>query len=210
MTRFLATAGCQYHFIYYIVILMGNCFPNELFFKNLCHQCRVITENINIFLVRLLAEIPCQCVVLRDYHSRQHLDALYCCRRLVGWRVLAWLHGSVLQVGVLSVRNRDDVIKWKHFPPYWHFVMGIHRSPVDSHYKCQWRWTLMLSLIRAWTNGCANTRDAGDLRRHRADYDIAVMWIFFFIQPRNNSWDEMYATSMQDTLNTPAGQKCSQ
>ena len=21
----------------------------------------------------------------------------------------------------------DDVIKWKHLPRYWHFVMGIHR-----------------------------------------------------------------------------------
>ena len=26
----------------------------------------------------------------------------------------------------------DDVIKWKHFPGYWPFVRGIHRSPVDS------------------------------------------------------------------------------
>ena len=25
----------------------------------------------------------------------------------------------------------DDVIKWKHFPCYWHFVRGIHRSPVN-------------------------------------------------------------------------------
>ena len=24
----------------------------------------------------------------------------------------------------------DDVIKWEHFPRYWHFVRGIHRSPV--------------------------------------------------------------------------------
>ena len=25
----------------------------------------------------------------------------------------------------------DDVIKWKHFPRYWPFVRGIHRSPVS-------------------------------------------------------------------------------
>ena len=25
-----------------------------------------------------------------------------------------------------------DVIKWNHFPRYWPFVWGIHRSPVDS------------------------------------------------------------------------------
>ena len=33
----------------------------------------------------------------------------------------------------------------------------------------------MFSLIWAWTNGWANKRDAGDLRRHRAHYDVNVM-----------------------------------
>ena len=29
----------------------------------------------------------------------------------------------------------DDVITWKHFPRYWSFVRGIHRSPVNSPQK---------------------------------------------------------------------------
>ena len=29
----------------------------------------------------------------------------------------------------------DDVIKWKHFPRYWPFVRGIHRSPVNSPHE---------------------------------------------------------------------------
>ena len=28
-----------------------------------------------------------------------------------------------------------DVISWKHFQHYWHLLMGIHWSPVDSHIK---------------------------------------------------------------------------
>ena len=28
--------------------------------------------------------------------------------------------------------NHDDVIKWIHFPHYWPFARGIHRSPVNS------------------------------------------------------------------------------
>ena len=72
-----------------------------------------------------------------------------------------------------SVQNHGDVIKWKHFPRYWPFVRGIHRSPWDPRKKDQWRGTLMFSLI--WTNGCANNRDAGDLRRHRAHYDVTVI-----------------------------------
>ena len=34
----------------------------------------------------------------------------------------------------------DDVIKWKHFPRYWPFARGIHRSPVNSPRKDQWKW----------------------------------------------------------------------
>ena len=33
-----------------------------------------------------------------------------------------------------------------------------------------------VSLIWAWTNGGANNRDAGDLRRYRAHYDVTVVW----------------------------------
>ena len=49
--------------------------------------------------------------------------------------------------------THDDVIKWKHFPRYWPFVWGIHRSPVNSPHKSQWRGALMFSLICAWING---------------------------------------------------------
>ena len=69
----------------------------------------------------------------------------------------------------------DDVIKWKHFPRYWHFVRWIHRSSVNSPHKGQWRGALMFSLICAWINGWANNREAGDLRRHRSHYDVTVM-----------------------------------
>ena len=41
-----------------------------------------------------------------------------------------------------KVLSHDDVIKWKHFPRYWPFVRGIHRSPVNSHHKGQWRGAL--------------------------------------------------------------------
>ena len=62
----------------------------------------------------------------------------------------------------------DDVIKWKHFPRYWPFVRGIHRSPVKSPHKGHWRGALLFSLICAWRNGWVNKWEAGDLRRHRA------------------------------------------
>ena len=48
-------------------------------------------------------------------------------------------------------------------------------SPVtdDFPHKGQWFGALMFSLICAFTNGCVNNRDAGDLRRHC--HDVTVM-----------------------------------
>ena len=70
-----------------------------------------------------------------------------------------------------------DVIKWKHFPRYWPFGRGIPRSPVNSPHKGQWRGGLEFSLICAWTNGWVkHNRDAVDLRRHCAHYDVTVVW----------------------------------
>ena len=71
--------------------------------------------------------------------------------------------------------SHDDVIKWKPFPHYWPFVRGIHRSPMKSLHKRQWRGALMYSLICAWINNRISTREAGNLRLHRAHYDVIVM-----------------------------------
>ena len=75
----------------------------------------------------------------------------------------------------LHLAAHDDVIKWKHFPRYWPFVRGIHRWPVNSPHKGQWRRALMFSLICARINGWISNREAGDLRRYRAHYDVTVM-----------------------------------
>ena len=85
-------------------------------------------------------------------------------------------------------KQHDDVIKWKHFPRYWPFVRGIHRSPVNSPHKGQWRGALIFSLICTRINDWVNNREAGDLRRCRAHYDVIVMnWNRVYI-----SWNVLY------------------
>ena len=74
----------------------------------------------------------------------------------------------------------DDVIKWKHFPRYWPFVRGIHRSTVNSPHKGQWRGALMFSLMCARINSWVNNREAGDLRRYRCHYDVIVTDLWHF------------------------------
>ena len=71
--------------------------------------------------------------------------------------------------------EHDDVIKWKHLPRYWPFVRGIHRSPVNSSHKGQWRGALKFFFICARIIGWVNNREAGDLRRHQAHCDVIVM-----------------------------------
>ena len=75
-----------------------------------------------------------------------------------------------------SVHNlHNDVIKWKHFPPYWPFVRGIHQSQVNSPHKGQWRRALTFSLICAWINGWVNNCEAGDLRWNHVHFGVTVM-----------------------------------
>ena len=62
----------------------------------------------------------------------------------------------------LWVDMEDDVIKWQHCPRCRRFVRGIVQSLVDSPNKA----------LCAWKHGWANHRDDGDLRRHRAQYDV--------------------------------------
>ena len=63
--------------------------------------------------------------------------------------------------------SHDDVIKWKHFPRYWSFVRGIHRSSVNSPHKGQWGGALMFSFICAWIK--------------RAHYDIMSLWHYVIV-----------------------------
>ena len=77
---------------------------------------------------------------------------------------------------------------YMHFFSWWRHQMEtffallaplygeIHRSAVNSPHKGQLRRVLMFSLICTWLHGWVNIREAGDLRRHRAHYDVNVMW----------------------------------
>ena len=46
------------------------------------------------------------------------------------------LYGHLISISPRTSKH-DDVIKWKHFPHYWPFVWGIHRSAVDFPHKDQ-------------------------------------------------------------------------
>ena len=61
-------------------------------------------------------------------------------------------------------------------------VTGLLCGEFTGHrwipHKGQWRGALMFPLICAWINGWVNNGEAGGLRRHRAHYDITVIFKF--------------------------------
>ena len=56
------------------------------------------------------------------------------CLHMAGRALLAGYHRHACWTNSFRL-GHDEVIKWKHFPRYWPFVWGIHRSPVNSPHK---------------------------------------------------------------------------
>ena len=91
-------------------------------------------------------------------------------------RIWCWLVLIItIQVMVVPQICMMTSSNGKNFLRYWSFVWKIHRSPVNSPHKGQWRRALMFSFICAWINCWPNNREAGDSRHHRAHYDVIVM-----------------------------------
>ena len=62
------------------------------------------------------------------------------------------------------------------FPVIGHFCGGIHRSPVTSPHKGQWRGALMFSSICAWINGQVN-----NCTRHLTTGNTQLLYAIFML-----------------------------
>ena len=92
------------------------------------------------------------------HHSYNHSYNQVLCTEAVVWSPLSW---------------------WRHQMGTFAALLAIcaGNSPVNSPHKGQWRGAFMFSLICVWINGWVNNREAGDLRRYRAHYDVTLMII---------------------------------
>ena len=99
---------------------------------------------------------------LTRYRPRNVRNSIYRYRKIhIDYRSKI-LYRFISTISIIYGNTNDDVIKWKHFPRYWPFVRGIHRSPVNSLHKGQWSGALMFSLICTWINAWVNNPEAGD------------------------------------------------
>ena len=119
---------------------------------------RPVTRSFDVFFI---------CVWINDWVNNREAGDL---RRHRGHYDVNVMYKTTLFVTEVGFSNfhHDDVIKWKHFSvagPLCGELSGHRRIP---HTKAR---ALMFSLICAWINN----REAGDLRRRRAHYDVTVM-----------------------------------
>ena len=111
-------------------------------------------KNPNVYTLDSLLQLPPS-----KWRNIRLIEGSFCCNQIYLSTRTWWRH------------------QMEHFPRNWPFVRGIHRSPVNSPHKGQWRGALMFSLICVWIYDWVNNREAGDLRRYRAHYGVIVMYI---------------------------------
>ena len=88
-----------------------------------------------------------------------------------------------------SVNNGLDCLLmswWRHQTGAFSALLALcaGNPPINGGFLSQRSVTRSFDVffIRIWTNGFASNRDAGDLRRHRAHYDITVAAVSHFHQ----------------------------
>ena len=118
-----------------------------------------INDHVKIQLMQTLT------IMSQKFHGQLGVGSVML--TLFGLR--AFIHVSInwYLIGDTAMDTHDDVIKWKHFPRYWLFVRGFHRSPVNSPHKGQWRGALMFSFSIA----CP----VADQRKHRNSESLAFV-----------------------------------
>ena len=142
---------------------------------------RTIASNVSIRTISLTATpLPKAYDCVAVYIAGRHTNlVVYGCRPKPATKkevpIDSYISVKPLSNGVTDMGKMlmtyGDVIKWKHFPCHWSFVRGIHRSPVHSPHKGQWRGALVFTLICALNKRLSNQS-----------------WGWWFGTPSRSSW----------------------
>ena len=112
------------------------------------------------------------------------------------WKINLYLrlkNGGFHQASVYLIYENTSMITqqtcWSNQMETFSALLPIWNSPVNSPHRGQWRRALMFSLICTWINGWVNKGKAGDWRRHRAHYDVIVMFKHVLLEETfNGAW----------------------
>ena len=137
-------------------------------------------KSLKLFIIVLfITHHEAWLITSRECHSSiqyipQNMTPLF----VLHYLVVVILHCLiVVGISVLMMTSSNGNI----FRVTSHLCGEFTGPPVNSPNKCQ----LMFSLICARINGWVNNGEAGDLRHHRAHYDVSVMLllIYYYLLP---------------------------
>ena len=96
------------------------------------------------------------------------------------------MHCGCLDLRKLYILNiYDDIIKWKHFRATGPLCVESRWIPCTKVSDAE-LWCFLW--ICAWINRWVTNREAGDLKRHRAHYDVIVMYVYRPDIIQNSVW----------------------
>ena len=111
--------------------------------------------------------------------AQRHWKLLYDRKQWQGGR-LNWDMSGARSV---NMSTHSCIPWWRHQMDTFSRLLAIcaGNSPVTCEFTAHRPVMRSFDVWCAWINGWVNTRDAGDLRRHRPHYDVTVMqWPLFF------------------------------
>ena len=154
----------------------------------------VIFSAFSQMLVSLTLTILCACLprerismtrfiwLLRNHRKYKYVFTFF---KIILTQGLIWhrrhrrhrMNNTLTNVCMWCYITLTGLSEWTRFICTWCRHRMETFSPLLEFpaHKGQWRGALMFSLICAWINGWVNTREAGDIRRHRTHYDVIVM-----------------------------------
>ena len=129
-----------------------------------------------------------------------------------------WSHTKMIKTyqSHIIVRCLPSFSWWRHQMETFSALLALcagNLLPVNSPHKGHWRGALMIHLISVWINSWRHTREAGDLRRYRAHYDVIVMSLYsgnpataqatFYIEPMPLTCSQMELERFIAEINRP-------
>ena len=112
-----------------------------------------------------------------------------CPERLCSYRDMVLVATATVAMNLLqascNVKHSCYILAYQL--PSWNMMTSSNGNilrvtgPVCGEFTGPGEFPMMFSLICVWINDWVNNREAGDLRRHRGDYDVNVMISSLFI-----------------------------
>ena len=124
------------------------------------------------------------CISRSAYRFQSGLPVLIAMRPSSNWAISAAILLSTISSSLTASKCPHKLYTAFTPPQKWGFMMTSSNGNIfrvtghlcgESPHKGQWCGAVVFSLICVWINGWVNNREAGDLRRYPANYNVSVM-----------------------------------